>query len=536
MFRNILQKVSSYREKFWKGKGGMKRELLWLLMAGALFGIVRIGWTSIALVRASDGKEPGTFVSGMVASEFPSDVRWINTERVPSLAALRGKFVLLDFWTYGCINCMHILPDLQKLEQEFPVELVVLGIHSAKFQNEKQDAHIESAISRNEIHHPVANDSDFRIWKAYGVRAWPTIVLINPRGEIIAKRSGEGVYDAFQPIIAEGVDYFRKLSELSANKVEAPQRGSTQRGSSKLSYPGKISADAPGRRLFISDTNHNRIVIVDLEGKIQEIVGSGQSDDRDGEFSHAALFHPQGTTYADGTLYIADTGNNAIKAADIKSRKIRTLFRLDRGSPWDVAVQGSTLFIAMAGHHQIWRLDLRSLAAEPFAGTGEEALIDGKAGDSAFAQPSGLSVFGSRLFVADSESSSIRFVELNESTQVTTLIGKGLFTFGDVDGVLSQARLQHPLAVFAKDKILIVADTYNSKIKVVDLKTERISSVRISKEVPGKEVSVNDDRLLDEPGGLAAIGDDIFVADTNHNRIQKVNYLTGRMAPFEIMD
>jgi thiol-disulfide isomerase/thioredoxin len=114
------------------------------------------------------------------APEFPAGMQWLNTATPLRLADLRGKIVLLDFWTYCCINCMHIIPELTALERKYPNELVVIGVHSAKFHNEGDSENIRQAILRYEIQHPVVNDRDFRIWRSYAVRAWPTLMVIKP--------------------------------------------------------------------------------------------------------------------------------------------------------------------------------------------------------------------------------------------------------------------------------------------------------------------------------------------------------------------
>ncbi|HET9526031.1 MAG TPA: thioredoxin family protein, partial [Pyrinomonadaceae bacterium] len=139
------------------------------------------------------------------APEIQGGSGWLNTDKPLSLAALKGKVVLLDFWTYGCINCIHIIPDLKKLEAKYPNQLVVIGVHSAKFQNEKETENIRRIILRYEIEHPVYNDSEYAVWQSYGVRAWPTQVLIDPAGYVIGGVSGEGNYDVIDQAIAKTI-------------------------------------------------------------------------------------------------------------------------------------------------------------------------------------------------------------------------------------------------------------------------------------------------------------------------------------------
>src|SRR5713226_6768695 len=258
------------------------------------------------------------------APELSGGRGWLNTDKPLSLSALKGKVVLLDFWTYGCINCMHIIPDLKKLEKKYPNELVVIGVHSAKFENEKDTENIRRIILRYEIEHPVVNDADFAIWKAYAVDAWPTRYLIDPAGYIIGRLSGEGGYDALDKIIGETIADFRKLGELN----EAPLKLVLERakvGDLPLAFPGKVLVDAKSDRLFIADSDHNRIVIAKLDGTLIETIGTGEHGAGDGPFYRATFFRPQGMALDGETLYVADTENHLIRRVDLKARTVKTI-------------------------------------------------------------------------------------------------------------------------------------------------------------------------------------------------------------------
>src|SRR6266849_6869393 len=218
------------------------------------------------------------------APEFPADSEWLNTDKPITLKSLKGKIVLLDFWTYCCINCMHVIPDLKKLEAKYPRELVVIGVHSAKFDNEKQTDNIRQAILRYEIEHPVVNDKDFVVWRAFNVRSWPTLVLINPNGRVIGYFSGEGIYEPFDRIISETIAHFDAKHQID----HAPFSRRLERAKSPRSlfaYPGKIAADERSQRIFFSDSNHNRLIIASLDGEILECIGEGEIGLRDGDFA-----------------------------------------------------------------------------------------------------------------------------------------------------------------------------------------------------------------------------------------------------------
>lgn len=473
---------------------------------------------------------------GVRAPEFPAGFAWLNTEKPLSLRGLRGKLVLLDFWTYGCINCMHILPDLHKLEQKYAKELVIIGVHSAKFENESDAANIRNAMLRYNIEHPILVDQRSQVWDAYAVNAWPTLILIDPSGRIVGQVAGEGNYDILDRTIAQVADEFRKKGELN----ETPLQFALDRAKvapTPLWYPGKILA--AGGKLFISDSNHNRIVIASPDGKTEAVIGSGEAALRDGTFEKAAFANPQGLALGGDVLYVADTNNHAIRAVDLKQKTVRTIagtgkqapWRSTGGvgtaaalsSPWDVLLYSGTLYIAMAGPHQIWAMDPASGRVSVYAGSGAEARRDGSLRNAAFAQPSGLATDGKRLFVADSESSSIRAVDLpGNGEQVTTLAGGDLFDFGDQDGKGLQVRLQHPLGLAYKDGALYIADTYNSKIKRLDPQNGEVTAL-----LGGRDTFY-------EPSGLAFQGDTLLVADTNNHAIRRVDLAKKSAAPLPL--
>jgi thiol-disulfide isomerase/thioredoxin len=480
------------------------------------------------------------------APELSGGRGWLNTEKPLSLAALRGKVVLLDFWTYGCINCMHIIPDLKKLEQKYPNELVVIGVHSAKFDNEKDTENIRRIILRYEIEHPIVNDADFKIWRSYAVDAWPTRYLIDPAGYIIGRLSGEGGYEALDQIIGQTIADFRKRGELN----EAPLKLVLERakvGDLPLAFPGKILADAKNERLFIADSDHNRIVIAKLDGTLIETIGTGAHGADDGAFDRATFFRPQGMALNGDTLFVADTENHLIREVDLKSRTVKTIAGTGQqsheygasgpgrsvalSSPWDLQLVGRTLYIAMAGPHQIWKLDLDKQQVSTFAGSGREARLDGATAEAAFAQPSGLATDGRTLYVSDAEANIIRAIDLGPNGQVRTLVGGDLFEFGDVEGSGDEVRLQHPLGLARWNDKLLIADTYNHKIKLLDPAARAVKSF-VGAGKPGQSDGAKPSFY--EPGGLSVAGDKLYVADTNNHAIRVVDLKTKETSTLQI--
>ncbi|MBM3329082.1 MAG: redoxin domain-containing protein [Calditrichaeota bacterium] len=474
----------------------------------------------------------------MVAPEFPAGLDWVNTPGPIRLSDLKGKVVLLDFWTYCCINCMHIIPDLKRLEREFPVELVVIGVHSAKFTQEGRTENIRQAVARYEIEHPVVNDYRFVVWQSYGANAWPTVVLIDPLGRIVMQAAGEGVYARFAEPIRKLVVEYSKQGVLTRDPLKLTAGGPSP-AARAFSFPGKVTADETGRRLFISDQNRNRIVIWDAQNeRVIDVIGSGETGLKDGQFESATFNHPQGMTLVGDRLYIADTENHAIREADLTSRMVTTLagngsqLLWPRGggkgsetalsSPWDIVHRDGLIYIAMAGTHQIWTLRIADGWVEPFAGSGREGLHDGPRLAAALAQPSGLALLGDRIYFADSEVSAIRFVELGDGGQVGTVVGEDLFEFGDRDGIGDAVRLQHPLGIATDGKVLYIADTYNSKVKIID-PSDRSSRTLYGNGEPGLADGEGKMARLYEPGGIAWAAGRLYIADTNNHLIRSAD-------------
>jgi thiol-disulfide isomerase/thioredoxin len=476
--------------------------------------------------------------SGAPAPELDGGSAWLNTAGPIHLADLKGHIVLLDFWTLCCINCIHTLPDLAKLEAKYPGILVVIGVHTPKFPNEKNTESIRKAILRYEVAHPVINDSEGIIWRKYGVNSWPTLVLIDPEGNFYKAGSGEGLYDAVDQEIGALIKKYKAKKMLDEKPLKFELARNSESGDSPLFFPGKVLADAASNRLFIADSTHHRIVITDLGGKKIAVAGSGVQGFKDGAFADACFSDPQGMALKGDTLYVADRKNHSIRELDLKKETVKLIAgtgKQNRGvrfqggpaletglnSPWDLLYHNGKLFIAMAGHHQVWTMTLgKSARVDPFAGNGKEDIVDGLRGGASFAQPSGLATDGKTLWVADSETSSIRSMKIDGSSEVKTVVGQGLFEFGDVEGTGNKVRLQHALGVAYKDGKLYVADTYNSKVKILDPVS------RSCKTLLGERGGWLTAQTFSEPGGLSFAGDKLYIADTNGHRIRVVDMKT----------
>ncbi len=481
------------------------------------------------------------------APEIPSGFAWINSEPL-SLQELRGNVVLLDFWTYCCINCIHVIPDLKYLEEKYKdTPFVVIGVHAAKFDNEEDVDNIRNAVMRYSIEHPVVVDQGMRIWDAYSISSWPSFIVITPDGQLAQKLSGEGQRDVLDEIVASLLDEYEETGIL-ANKSprSKPQKPISTTG---LLYPGKVTADVASNRVFISDTGHNRVVLTSRDGQVVKIIGNGQSGFVDGCFSSAQFINPQGLEIDGNKLYIADTGNHAIRLADLDLNAVTTIagtgeqmgWGLQAGgaakktpisSPWDLELVGDKLYIAVAGRHLIYELDFSTGNLLRYAGSGYEARQDGSRLTAAFAQPSSLTLLNDSLYIADSEISCIREIDFNKQV-VRTIVGGDLFDFGDIDGIGVDARLQHPLGVTAYDNLIFVADSYNHKIKKLDPRVKHIGLYAGDGKVGYKD-GVIAEAQFSEPGGLYASDGLIYVADTNNHRIRIIDIERETVSTLEV--
>jgi DNA-binding beta-propeller fold protein YncE len=435
---------------------------------------------------------------------------------------------------------MHILPELKYLEQKYQNQpFVVIGVHSGKFTNERETENVRQAILRYDIEHPVIVDQNFSIWQSYSVHSWPTLVLLDPEGNIGATFSGEGNRDEIDLFVEVMLDRYEKREVLNRERLPISLERN-RRNPTALNYPGKVCVDTARHRLYISDTNNHRIVVADSDGKVEWIIGSGIEGWLDGSFADSRFNHPQGLALYRDKLLVADTDTHTIREIDFSAGEVRTIAGTGRqgylcrgsgparnmalSSPWDLAVVGDTCFIAMAGVHQIWSMDLISQKTGVFAGIGHEARVDGNPHEAAFAQPSGIASDGKHLYIADSEVSSIRCIDLINNGMVSTLGGGDLFEFGDEDGLGENVRLQHPLGITVANKTVYVADTYNHKIKAIDLPTGEFRTY-LGTGRPGKSVEKGNEEFY-EPGGISFGAGKLYIADTNNHRICVVDLWT----------
>jgi DNA-binding beta-propeller fold protein YncE len=437
---------------------------------------------------------------------------------------------------------MHALAQLREIETAFPNELAVVSVHSPKFKREQFTDSVRDAVLRYGITHPVVNDRSMRLWREYAVRAWPTLVFVDPENRVISKHEGEINPEEAKRLIEEMIQEFDAENLLNHQPLRFTRESAPE---AIVAFPGKLAVDASANRLVVSDSAHHRVLETDLTGKIRQVIGNGEAGKANGSFAQAQFNRPQGVTLDGDLLYVADTENHMIRRVDLTAQQVETVagtgeqagmtsttmrgpaLEAALSSPWDLVCSGNRLYIAMAGTHQIFVYYLDRQEIEPFAGTGHEDIRDGTREEAFFAQPNGLSLDDNRtLFVADSEASAVRAVSLTGTENVITLVGTGLFDFGDVDGVGESALLQHVQAVCFVDGLLYLADTYNNRIKTLNPQTREVKSFA-GNGTAGFQDGALHEAQFNEPAGLAAANGKIYVADTNNHAIRVIDIAEG---------
>jgi len=445
---------------------------------------------------------------------------WLNTGgRELKLSDFRGRFLLVDFWAFCCINCLHVLDELRPLEEKYGDALVIVGVHSPKFAHEGEEAAVQAAVERYEVGHPVLDDPELITWQNYTARAWPTLVLVDPNGYIVAQYSGEGHAHALDALLTDLIAEHEQAGTLTRGKspyvAPAPEPAD-------LRFPAKIVALDNG--FLVADAGNHSIVelAADAETVVRRI-GTGDRGFADGPADRASFSEPNGLTLLPADVagrlgydvVVADTVNHALRGINLGSGQVTTLVGTGKqwmdgdgtdvlSSPWDVAWWQDKVWIAMAGVHQLWTYDPFTNVTKVAAGTTNEGLKDGALAEAWFAQTSGLAVDGDRLWLADSEISALRWID----TEVHTAVGTGLFDFGLRDGKASEALLQHPLGVTVlPDGSIAIADTYNGAVRRYDQRTEVVDTMATG---------------LAEPSGAVVVGNELLVVESAVHRLTRI--------------
>ena len=446
---------------------------------------------------------------------------WLNTGgKDLTLADLRGKVVILDFWTFCCINCLHVLDELRPLEQRYGDALVIIGVHSPKFEHERDPKALAAAVERYGVHHPVVDDGDMHLWQQYAAKAWPTLAVIDPTGYLVASMAGEGHAEGLSRLIDELI--IKHTADGILHRGDGPYVPPAT-ADTLLRFPGK-AIELPTGALLVSDSARHSVVELTADGEtLVRRFGSGERGEPFNEPQGLLLLPPSVREAVGYDVLIADTVNHQLRGLALATGEItlvagsgrpwrsavdgtRPALDADLSSPWDLAWFDGKVIIAMAGIHQLWWFDPTAGTVGVYAGTTVESLRDGPIPDVWMAQPSGLSVGGDRLWIADSESSAVRYIE---GGVLHTAVGQGLFDFGHVDGPAKEALLQHPLGVAAlPDGSVLIADTYNGAIRRYDPATDQVSTV---------------DSGLSEPSDVVVTeAGDVLVVESSAHRLTRL--------------
>lgn len=469
-----------------------------------------------------------------LASELPLDLAWVNTDAPPRIAALRGRVVLLWFWSGDNVNSWNMVPLLRQLEDRYHDGLAVIGIHCPKYPHQRSAGAVLRAVNRLGVRHAVASDDDFRVWQDYAVEAWPTMVLIDVEGRLAAAFAGEGVREQLDARIAELLDD-AAMKELRVFEPTPPAQRREPR--STLAFPGKV---LPLREVvYVADSGHHRVLECQHDGRVLRQFGSGDPGHVDGVSAQACFDDPRGLARHGDSLYVADRGNHCVRRIDLADGSVETVLGTGRAgrsrpdhadarstalnSPVDVLAAGDDLFVSVAGQNQVWRLDTRAGKVSVLAGSGDSALVDGVGAAAAFGGPAGLALAGRQLVVADAHANALRLVGIDDG-KVETLAGAGPYEFGDVCGQRAEVRFQHPLAVAVDPRgVIHVADSYNGAIKMLNRRTGETRPLRMPYR-------------LDEPQGLGLCDGQLWIANTNLHEIACIDLAAGRLRRVAIGD
>lgn len=469
--------------------------------------------------------------SRLPAPEIPHHLEWLNLAEPLALAALRGRVVLLHFWAGSSINSLHTLKELQAMAEEFRSQIAVVGVYCGKFTAEGPLHQVRQEVMRHGVEHPVVNDPEFQVWRCYGIEAWPSLVVIDQTGSIVGAHRGEFTAEALQPLLA------RLCRESGPPPLPMPALSPevTRQPLTELFFPAGIAA-LPGGLLAVSDSANHQIVLIEpATGTIRGRIGSGRPGLQDGSPAAARFDDPRGLCCAGGRLLVADRGNHAVRAVAPETGYVETIRlsaegnELDLRSPVALCALDEQIFAASSGSHRIISFRLRQGRLSPVAGDGFEGLLDGDPARSRLGQPCSLALQGDRLWWLDAATSSIRSLGLRAGGRVETHTGGGLFAWGSTDGTGDEALMQFPTGLACAGDVLIIADSYNNRIRTYDPKSGQLSTLAGTGE-PGLFDSLFEDACFWMPGPMTAVGDAVWLVDIQNHAVRRLDLAEGAVS------
>lgn len=471
---------------------------------------------------------------------------WFNVVHPLTLEELQERVILVYFWSGSCINCYESLPKIKELQNEFGSKLVIIGVHSPMFMGEGDYLAVKKAVLRHDITYPVINDQNSRIMNNFALKEWPSFLVINPYGMVSKKFSGKNEVEKVGEYVSKQITKYK--FQISRNALPILLEKNNLIGN-VLSYPTKLAyannfnhktRQIPA--IFIANTGQNSINITTITGESLLKIGSGKIGMADGSFDVATFNAPQGLLYADNKLYVADTGNNAIRLINFKENKVQTIVgngarggiieegdndakAISLSSPTDIEFfpDENNLVISNSGTNQILLYNINEQDISIFAGSGVQGSDDGKYPNNSLAQTADMAVYGDKLYFVDSASSSLRFA--SEDGEVKTLAKaievlkqNNSANFNSSDNK-KYSILQSPKGLVVDDTGVYISDSLNNRLKKYDFSTSQIRDLVGS--IRGEELGNKTN--FDEPSGIISVLDRFYVADTNNNRIVMVS-------------
>jgi DNA-binding beta-propeller fold protein YncE len=457
---------------------------------------------------------------------LPASLQWLNAAEPPALAR-RGRLTALAFVNAGSTWSMQRLLDLQALSARHPRHLRILGVHMPRFDHERDGRRVLKRIQRHGVRVPVAVDPDWASWQQLGLRAWPTVLLLDGEGKVIARVEGDGASAEIEGSLQAFVDAAPQESGEDDPAVPVHRDQDSQ-----LRFP--IGLAVNDQYLYVADSGRHRVLECTHAGRIVRQFGTGDEGFVDGGAGLGAFRRPHGLALLREMLYVADTGNHAIRRINLRSGDIDTLCGSGRrgaakegpvqdprsvslDTPRAVAVTADQLHIALAGENRIWSFELGRAHLTFRAGSGELAVRDGIGAMAAFAQPVALAGVMQKLYVCDSAGSAVRAMQLRENS-VQTLVGQGAWEFGHADGARAIAQMQEPQAIALDPDapLLWIADTGNDRLRSLRLGGGELTSYLLPQPLHG-------------PAGLAVGAGAVWIADTDAHAVLRVEPKVGTM-------
>ncbi len=459
------------------------------------------------------------------ATQLPDHSPWLDT--VPAaLADLRGRPVVLAFVNAASAWCAQRLAELAHWQRRHPGRAQVLVVQVPRFDFERGPAAALKLLRRQGVSAPMLLDADWSAWRRFGVRAWPTVVLLDARGIEQARVAGLDPPGRLE----------RALGDLIADAGYPPQGEASgelhPEPGLALRFPTGLAVSE--ERLYIADSGHHRILECTHGGRIVRQFGHGRADLLDGPASEAAFQRPQGLALDRHSLYVADTGNHALRRINLLTGQVDSLcgngrpgvlqagpVEQPRLAPLDhpigLALAQNQLHISMAGDNRLWRYDLGERSLRWVAGSGALAQADGPVDQAAFAQPTAVAAAGHVLYVLDALGSSLRSVHLHGG-MVQTVIGQGPWAMGEGGLQFPQA-----LALDPATSTLWIADAGNGVLRSTRIGSGELQAHALPRRLCGA-------------AGVAAGAGAVWVADTDAHAVLRLDADSGVLSEIPIYE